>query len=202
MFANKFLMQFIGLGALAAAVMSIASAQPVVATAEATPQAAASPTAPAPVVPAPSIATRNSAAASAIANINERMSVKEAELAELELDAKIVNKRAEIDSLRRGPSAPLDDGINPTVLEIGGADGKLTASLVMYGGNVQTVRVGDMVGGWEVRRITVDALTLARGKETKRLAFGASPAPVAAPVGMPAPSLMGNLAAPAPGRMP
>lgn len=198
MFGNKFFMQFIGLGALAAAVMSTASAQPVVAPAEAAPQAVA----PAPAVPAPPIAFRTSAAASAIANINERMSVKEAELAELELDAKIVNKRAEIDNLRRGPSAPTDDGFTPTVLEIGGADGKLTASLVMHGGNVQTVRVGDMVGGWEVRKITVDALTLARGKETKRLAFGASPAPVAAPAGMPAPSAMGNFVAPAPGRMP
>jgi len=200
MFASKFFMQFFGLGALVAVAMSTANAQPVAATLEAVPQAAAQ--APAPAVPAPPIAFRTSAAASAIANINERMSVKEAELAELELDAKIVNKRAEIDNLRRGPSAPSDDGFTPTVLEIGGADGKLTASLVMHGGNVQTVRVGDMVGGWEVRKITVDALTLARGKETKRLAFGASPAPVAPPAAMPGPSAMGNFVAPAPGRMP
>ncbi|QHE89338.1 type IV pilus biogenesis protein PilP [Hydrogenophaga sp. BPS33] len=107
------------------------------------------------------------------------MSVKEAELSELELDAKLEAKRSEIAHLKRGPASQADDGSTPAVLEIGGVDGKFVASLVMPGGNVQSVRVGDTVGGWGVRQITVDAITLGRGKESKRLTFGAAATPAA-----------------------
>lgn len=123
----------------------------------------------APVVQVPA-STR--ATAAEIADINEKMSVLQAKLAKLDLEAKIAAKLAEIASQKGAGAHSTDDGFNPSVLEIGGADGKLTASLMMPGSNVQTVRVGDVVGGWTVRSIRVDSLSLSRGKETKRLSFG------------------------------
>jgi hypothetical protein len=118
---------------------------------------------------------RISPSAAAIAVINERMSVMQAQLLQLELEARIEAKRAEIHGMKSAGAPILDDGFAPTVLEIGGIDGNLTASLVVPGGNVQIVRVGDAVNGWTVRHISVNALTLAKGKTVKRLAFGSSP---------------------------
>ena len=131
---------------------------------------------------------RNSVSASEIALINERMSVMQATLAELELQVKIASKRDEMRKLNSGPIVA-DDGFTPSVVEIGGVDGKLTANLLMQGGNVQAVRVGDRIGGWQIKEITIDSLTMAKGKESKRLAFGtavAQPQPSTPPIpGMP-----------------
>lgn len=135
-------------------------------------------------VAAPVAANHNariSPSAAAIAAINERMSVMQAQLLQLELEARIEAKRAEIHGMKSAGAPVLDDGFAPTVLEIGGIDGNLTASLVVPGGNVQIVRVGDAVNGWTVRQITVSALTLAKGKTVKRLAFGSSPTSAATP---------------------
>lgn len=138
------------------------------------PAAAVASSAPA-VAPAPATppAMRNSVSASEIALINERMSVMQATLAELELQVKMATKRDELRKLNSGPIAA-DDGFTPTVVEIGGMDGKLTASLMVQGGNVQAVRVGDRVGAWQIKEITIDSLTLVKGKESKRLPFGTS----------------------------
>lgn len=121
--------------------------------------------------PAPS-ALRSSPSASEIALINERMSVMQATLAELELQVKIATKRDEIRKLKNNGPMASDDGFTPSVVEIGGVDRKLTASLLMQGGNVQAVRVGDRVGGWQIKDITIDSLTMVKGKDVKRLAFG------------------------------
>jgi type IV pilus biogenesis protein PilP len=126
---------------------------------------------PAPPAPATSPAMRNSVSASEIALINERMSVMQATLAELELQVKMATKRDELRKLNSGPIVA-DDGFTPSVVEIGGMDGKLTANLMMQGGNVQAVRVGDRIGGWQIKDITIDSLTMVKGKESKRLAFG------------------------------
>lgn len=126
---------------------------------------------PAPPAPATPPAMRNSVSASEIALINERMSVMQASLAELELQVKMATKRDELRKLNSGPIVA-DDGFTPSVVEIGGMDGKLTANLMMQGGNVQAVRVGDRIGGWQIKDITIDSLTMVKGKESKRLAFG------------------------------
>ena len=127
----------------------------------------------APPVPATAPPMRNSVSASEIALINERMSVMQASLAELELQVKMATKRDELRKLNSGPIAA-DDGFTPSVVEIGGVDGKLTANLMMQGGNVQVVRIGDRIGGWQIKDITIDSLTMVNGKESKRLAFGTS----------------------------
>lgn len=155
----------------------------------------AAPTAARPAVPAAPIVMRNSVSAGKIAEINERMSVMQATLAELELQVKIVAKNEEIRRLNAGP-LPTDDGFTPSVVEIGGMDGKLTANLQMQGGNLQTVRVGDKLGGWLIKAITIDSLTMARGKETKRLAFGTAIATPASTGTMPMPG--NSLQAPLP----
>ena len=138
-------------------------------------QRTAAPSAAAPAVAPPAPATppamRNSVSASEIALINERMSVMQASLAELELQVKMATKRDELRKLNSGPIVA-DDGFTQSVVEIGGMDGKLTANLMMQGGNVQAVRVGDRVGGWQIKDITIDSLTMVKGKESKRLAFG------------------------------
>ncbi len=95
---------------------------------------------PAPPAPATPPAMRNSVSASEIALINERMSVMQATLAELELQVKMATKRDELRKLNSGPIVA-DDGFTPSVVEIGGMDGKLTANLMMQGGNVQAVRL-------------------------------------------------------------
>ena len=73
-----------------------------------------------------------------------------------------------------------------------GVDGKLMANLMVQGGNIQTVRVGDKVGGWDIKSISIDSLTMSRGKETKRLSFGSyvqTPQP-AAPQGPQVPGMV------------
>lgn len=182
MFANEFLRSAVAVAALLL-IGSTATAQSAATGASAVPadlvqaeqQRPVAPSAPAVAVAPPAPATppamRNSVSASEIALINERMSVMQATLAELELQVKMATKRDELRKLNSGPITA-DDGFTPSVVEIGGMDGKLTANLMMQGGNVQAVRVGDRIGGWQIKDITIDSLTMAKGKETKRLAFG------------------------------
>lgn len=182
MFANKFVRTATAVAALFL-VASTASAQNAGPAAPAMPADLAqnaptlapqsAPAMPVAAAPAPAVppAMRNSPSASEIALINERMSVMQATLAELELQVKIATKRDEIRRLNNGPMAA-DDGFTPSVVEIGGVDRKLTANLLMQGGNVQAVRVGERVGGWQIKDITIDSLTMVKGKDIKRLAFG------------------------------
>lgn len=137
-----------------------------------------------PPVPAAPVPMRTSEAANQIAEINERMSVMQAQLAQLELQAKIAAKNDEIRRLGAAPTS-VDEGFTPGVIEINGIDGRLSASLAVQGGNVQTVRVGDRIGEWTVRAISIDSVTISRGQETKRLGFGSyvQPPQVAGSVG-------------------
>lgn len=115
-----------------------------------------------------------------VRQINEEIAVLQARLSKIDVEAKIAAKEAE--KLRSSGAGAF--GRNefhagedtPVVKAIDGMDGKLTATLVMRGGAVQTVRVGEKVGAWTTKAITVNSVTLSRGKETVRLAFGTEPA--------------------------
>lgn len=126
--------------------------------------------------PAPAVLARKpSREAAEIAVINERIAVMAAQLAELEMLAKIAAKQSEIKaakSVGKERSFALDDSFIPSVSEISGVDGRIWAVLNVRGGNTQTVRVGDRVGGWRVIEILADSVTVQKGSEKTRLAFG------------------------------
>lgn len=149
--------------------------------------AVATPTATAVPVVAPAPAHKPSREAAEIAVINERIAVMAAQLAELEMQAKIATKQSEIKAARnigKSESSMMDDFFIPSVSEISGIDGKIWAVLNMKGGNTQTVRVGDRVGGWRVVEILADSVTVQKGSERTRLAFGLNtpqPQPATAP---------------------
>ncbi|HNY39138.1 MAG TPA: type IV pilus biogenesis protein PilP [Bryobacteraceae bacterium] len=134
-----------------------------------------------------------------VKQINEEIAVLSAQLQKLELEAKIANKEAEKQRVS-GVSAP--GGIGqatdelPVVRAIDGMDGKLVATLAMRGGMVQTVREGEKFGAWTTKTITVNAVTLARGKESVRVPFGNEPP---APSGSNSPTGPGPMG---PGAMP
>lgn len=187
MYANKFSGLLAVLSCTFSLGASLAQAQEVPSTAQASVPPASVPS----VTTAPPLALRTSESANLIAEINERMSVMQARLAELELQAKIAAKNDEIRRFGKQPEG-IDEGFTPAVMEISGVDGKLMANLMVQGGNIQTVRVGDKVGGWDIKSISIDSLTMSRGKETKRLSFGSfvqSPQP-AAPQGPQVPGMV------------
>lgn len=136
--------------------------------------------------PAVSAPLQPSREASRIAAINERIAVMSAELAELEMQAKITTKRTEIDKASEATRTIAgDDSFIPSVKEISGIDGRVWAVLNVVGGNTQTVRVGDRVGGWRVTQILPDSVKVKRGNDTVYLSFGFStPQPEAAGQGM------------------
>src|SRR6185369_17926514 len=113
-----------------------------------------------------------------VRQINEDIAVLSAQLSKLELEAKIAGKEAE-KSRSNGAGAPgfanqATDEM-PVVRAIDGMDGKLVATLAMRGGVVQTVREGEKFGAWTTKTITVNSVTLARGKESIRVPFGNEP---------------------------
>lgn len=116
----------------------------------------------------------HSAAAEQIANINERLAVLSAQLAEIEMQAKIAEKQTELNKARN-PTVPslYSDSYIPSVDYIDGVDGKYKASLYIQGGNTQLVRVGEKVGAWTVKQIKMDSVTVQKGKEVVYLGFGA-----------------------------
>ena len=113
-------------------------------------------------------------AAVQIADINERLALLTAQLAELEMKTKIADKQVEL-SKAINPSTPsmYSDNYVPSVDFIDGVDGKYKASLFVQGGNTQSVRVGDKVGAWKVKEIKMDSVTVQKGKEIVYLGFGA-----------------------------
>lgn len=125
---------------------------------------------PAPPVPMKASSVRTQVIAEEIAVMNERAASLAAELAELELMAKLAAKRAEI-AIANGTVKPADDFI-PSVVAIDGVDGKLRATLNMHGGNIVTVRGGESIGVWKVAKIGIDSVTIQRGREVVRLGFG------------------------------
>lgn len=113
-----------------------------------------------------------------VRQINEDIAVLSAQLQKLELEAKIAGKESE---KQRSSGAAVPGFANqatdemPVVRAIDGMDGKLVATLAMRGGVVQTVREGEKFGAWTTKTITVNSVTLARGKETIRVPFGNEP---------------------------
>lgn len=146
-----------------------------------------------------SVPTLAETAAEEIKRINEQIAVLSARLTEVEFKAKIAAKEAELAKLQRDgrdgnapgthtASSPLAVNANPVptapavaqeeipvVRSIDGMDGKLRATLALRGGVVQSVGVGEKFGAWTTKEISVSAVTLVKGKEVVRLAFGNEP---------------------------
>lgn len=159
-----------------------------------------------------------------ISDINARVAVLSARLSEIEMKAKIASKLSEIDKIENGegvgaggnsaalpnqppvlPVAPMtgnlaldltgDVSTIPGIKEIDGIDGKLRATLYLDNGGTQIVRVGDHVGDWVVKNITIDSVTVQKGKQLKKLPFGSSmsvksPSPSSGAYGGSTPSLV------------
>ncbi len=122
-----------------------------------------------------------------IATINERLALMSAQLAELDLKAKIVQKVAEIQKIESGETdkgnsaSPSVESVPttitepqqswPTVRDISGVDGKLRATLRMGDGKIRTVHQGDDVQGWAVKSIKVSGVTLSKGNRDTELDF-------------------------------
>lgn len=105
-----------------------------------------------------------------IATLSERAAILSAQLAEMELLAKVAAKQSEIASLRG--QTTLAETFIPSVNRIDGIDGKLQARLIIEGGNTVTVRVGDQVGAWKVKKISIDFVEVQKEKTVLRLGFG------------------------------
>ena len=116
-----------------------------------------------------------------VKQINEEIAVLSARLQRLDVEAKIAAKEAEklrsVGSLSSTlmPDAGKSPGELPVVKGIEGFDGKLSAKLITRGGLEQTVREGEKLGVWTIKAITVNAVVIAHGGETVRLAFGNEP---------------------------
>lgn len=119
------------------------------------------------------ISPNSSTAAQEIAEINERLAVLSARLAELEMRTNIAKKQDELNKAISSPSS-IDEAFVPSVLEIDGIDGRLRAVLSVQGGKTQSVRTGDKVGAWTVKSIRMDSVTVQKGKEVLQLGFGSS----------------------------
>ncbi|POR10873.1 hypothetical protein [Diaphorobacter sp. LR2014-1] len=113
--------------------------------------------------------------AAEIATINQRIAVKAARLAELEMEAKIKAKETELAKGFGGDAGitQLDENVIPSVSEISGIDNKIWAVLNVNGGT-QTVRVGDVAAGWKVTSIQSDAVTVVKKGKKAHLSFGNS----------------------------
>lgn len=121
-------------------------------------------------------------------DINERIAIESARLAEIELRLKIAKQQVELDRLGTPvQSLPSVDEV-PTVRGIEGMGGKLKATLALRGGVTQVVGTGEKFGEWTVTKIDAAAVTLTRGKESIRLSFGNEPPAISGP-GISAPNL-------------
>lgn len=145
-------------------------------------------TAPEPVTAPNPLATKQMA--DEIATINERLALMSAQLAELDLKAKIVQKVAEIQKIEsdgpdaKGPGAspspaPISEPVKlwPTIRDVSGIDGKLRATLIMGNGKTRTIQAGDDVQGWTVKSIKVSGVTLVKGERETQLDFTYAAAP-------------------------
>jgi type IV pilus biogenesis protein PilP len=114
-------------------------------------------------------------AATEIAETNERIQLLQAQLAELELKAKIAAKQAEVDrsfAPMGGPGTlPL-----PVVRAIDAYRGHWVATLAFPGGQSTVAGVHDILpNGYRVKSIAVNAVVIAKGKSVERLTFGVEP---------------------------
>lgn len=138
-------------------------------------------------------------AAKEVAAINERLAVLSAQLAELEIQAKIAAKIAEINKFESGdivttstttspPPLNMGGGMVPSlpvagksgsydmfdsvmVRDIEGVDGQMSATIILENGNRRVVRKGDKVGDLVITGISVDAVEAKEGKQIINLPF-------------------------------
>jgi type IV pilus biogenesis protein PilP len=165
--------------AFSAVAQQPAPAAPVAGAAPAAPPAAA-----AMAVPLPS-SPMSAATAAEIQKINESMTLLQAELNRLELQAKIAAKRKEISGAAASatPAAePTQSSFdrkagNPSVVSVSGLKGNFEAALVFPGGVTQRVREGDRIDDRRVARVALNEVVLTdlKGHNVQRLAFGATP---------------------------
>jgi len=144
--------------------------------------------------------------------INQRRAILEAQLKEAETEKKLLELRSQIINMgapvkKSPPPIETDPGYGtPTVSHVEGAKDNLEAVLI-YRGNVrQRVKVGDVVYGSQVRRITLNEVVLVdvKTQQLSRLQFSAGPvmgasnqAPASAmPPGSPIPTVAPNSPAP------
>lgn len=134
---------------------------------------------PPPVVMSP----MSAAAAQKIQSINEHMTVLNAQLAELDLQAKIAAKREEIRKRQGGPESvtkvfnPLESAAgSPSVVSVAGLRGSVEAVLVFPGGVVKRVKAGDVIGDRRVESVALNEVVLTdlKGRNIQRLGFGSS----------------------------
>lgn len=139
----------------------------------------------------PGLAQAQESVAEQLQRINESIALLSARKQELELQAQVVSKEAEISRIRNAGTGNEDRLSQPIVKSIEGADGKLTATLAFASGRLETVRQGaNITGGWKVSKITVDAVHLKRGGQNLRLSYGHEPpTPMAAAMATAVPPL-------------
>lgn len=118
--------------------------------------------------------------AAEIQRINERMTLLQAQLNELELQARISSKRKEIENTAStsGTQSAFDSKAGlPSVQSVAGIKGRLEAVLVFPGGVTQRVRAGDVIDARRVAKISLNAVVLTdlHGRKVQRLAFGTAP---------------------------
>lgn len=181
------------------------------ATAQTTAAPVAVGAAPAPTPAAPAAAAAvplpsspvSAATAAEIQKINESMTLLQAELNRLELQAKIASKKKEIGAAGAGSESAQSSfdskAGNPSVVSVSGLKGNLEATLVFPGGVTQRVREGDLIDERRVARVALNEVVLTdlKGRNVQRLAFGSTPvtrektpmppAQASAPLGFPTP---------------
>ena len=123
----------------------------------------------------------SAATAAEIQRINEHMALLQAQLNELELQARISNKRKEIESAATsaGTASAFDSKAGlPSVQSVAGLKGRLEAVLVFPGGFTQRVKAGDVVDDRRVTTVSLNEVVLTdlQGRKVQRLAFGGAPA--------------------------
>ena len=141
-------------------------------------------------------ATGHPSLALQIQRINERMALLQAQLNELELQARISAKRKEIDSAGHSPRT---DSVFarraglPSVQSVAGVKGRLEAVLVFANGVTQRVQAGDVLEDRRVAKVSRNEVVLTdlHGRSVQRLAFGGAPlVRESTPVAGPPPALL------------
>lgn len=115
-------------------------------------------------------------AADEIAYINEQISILQAKLKRVELQAQIAAKDADVAKYGAQVSSSLSQGkdeVLPSVRSTEGFNGKMMATLAYPGSATMIVKTGDVIqGGWKVASIESNVVELQRGSEKRRLSFG------------------------------
>lgn len=106
-----------------------------------------------------------------IISANERMAVLRAKHAELEVEAQIAAKKAEIRKIKGEDRFEAKGGASmPTVKAIEGIDSHKMATISYPSGEEETVRVGDTLkSGWKVTSMDIRTVSLVRKREKVRL---------------------------------